>query len=61
MWLLSQKDGKPWWAKRDENNANWIPVSEEEYAAWKKECQDIRDTIAVKVFNKYFNTMGENK
>ena len=54
MWMLAQKDGKPWWHKRDDQD-NWVPVTEEEDAANKKYWNDKFDEIAAKVFNEAFN------
>ena len=55
MWLLSSKDGKPWWHKRDDRG-NWIPVSEEEAVSYRNYWNDKRDEIAARIFNKMFNT-----
>ena len=54
MWMLGQKDGKPWWHKRD-NQDNWVPVIEEETASEKKYWNDKFDEICAKVFNDEFN------
>ena len=54
MWLLGQKDGKPWWHYRDAQD-NWVPISEEEEAAQKKYWNNLFDEIAAKVFNDAFN------
>jgi hypothetical protein len=54
MWMLGQKDGKPWWHKRDDRD-NWIPVTEEENATNKQYWNDKRDSIAAKIFNDAFN------
>lgn len=54
MWMLGQKDGKPWWHKRNAQG-NWIPVSEEEDAFNKKDWIEKRDAICAKIFNDAFN------
>jgi len=54
MWMLGQKDGKPWWHKRD-NKDNWVPVTEEEAASEKKYWNNKFDEICAKVFNDAFN------
>ena len=53
MWLLGNKDGKPWWHKQDEDG-NLIPVTEEEDIANKKYWQDRWDEICAKVLNEFF-------
>ena len=59
MWMLGQKDGKPWWHKRDDQN-NWVPVTEEEDATDKKYWNDKYDEICAKVFNDAFNKEKNN-
>ena len=54
MWMLGQKDGKPWWHKRDDQD-NWIPITEEENATNQQYWKDKRDAIAAKIFNDAFN------
>lgn len=54
MWMLGQKDGKPWWQKKD-TNGNWIPITEEEAASEKKYWNDKKNEIAAKIFNEHFN------
>jgi len=59
MWVLGQKDGKPWWLKQDEHH-DWVPVSEKEYAEYKQKGQDELDSIVAKALFKHFN-IGEQK
>ena len=55
MWLLGVKNDKPWWQKQDAKG-NWVPVTEEEAAAYRKYWADKRDAIAADILNKLFNT-----
>ena len=54
MWMLGAKDGKPWWQKQNDQG-NWVPVTEEEAAANRKYRNDKRDEIAANILNKLFN------
>ena len=53
MWILSEKDGKQWWLKQDATG-NWVPVTEEENATYKKHWKDKRDEIAARVLSDFF-------
>jgi hypothetical protein len=54
MWMLGAKDGKPWWQKQNDQG-NWVPVTEEEAAAYRKYWTDKRAEIAASILDKMFN------
>ena len=54
MWILGSKNKQPWWQKQNDQG-NWVPVTEEEAAANRKYWNDKRDEIAANILNKLFN------
>ena len=54
MWMLGVKDDKPWWQKQNDQG-DWVPVTEEEAAAYQKYWTDKRAEIAANILDKMFN------